>query len=177
LPPDGSESDFDTHGPETVRLCGTNRKLLASQPPCRSRFTREGPGSSLTPRWREPDSNLWSLNHSRSAVLTPDAMVGVYPSYMFSMRTSHKSGARSCYRALGSSAPPSRTDRRRVTANAVLTKFAGHCPRHRDDGALRRYIVQHHRRAFEHRARRPRFRRLSRGAFWARAPVGQPPPR
>src|SRR5262252_9396437 len=48
------------------------------------------------------------------------------------------------------------TGRERVTANAVLTKFAGHCPRHRDDGAFGRYVVQHHRRAFEHRSSRRR---------------------
>src|SRR5215472_11064419 len=45
------------------------------------------------------------------------------------------------------------TGRERVTANALPTKFPGHCPRHRDDGAFRRYIVQHHWRALEHRAR------------------------
>jgi hypothetical protein len=36
-----------------------------------------GTDSSLTHRWREPDSNFWSLNQSSSAVLTPDAMAGI----------------------------------------------------------------------------------------------------
>src|SRR5215469_9426015 len=43
--------------------------------------------------------------------------------------------------------------RKRVTANAVLTELPGHRPGHRNDGAFGRNIMQHHRRAFEHRAR------------------------
>src|SRR5215468_8808441 len=36
---------------------------------------------------------------TRSVVLTPDDMAGQYPSCLFSTRTSHKSGARQCYRS------------------------------------------------------------------------------
>jgi hypothetical protein len=38
--------------------------FLASQPCLRGRSTCEGPGSSLTPRWRKPDSNFSSLSGS-----------------------------------------------------------------------------------------------------------------
>ena len=33
----------------------------------------------VTRRWREPDSNFWSLNQPRSAVLTPNATAGDKP--------------------------------------------------------------------------------------------------
>ena len=48
---------------------------------------------------------------------------------------------------------PSAAGRERVAANAVLTEFAGHRPRHRHDRAFGRKMVQHHGRAFEHRPR------------------------
>jgi hypothetical protein len=38
------------------------------------RTKRRDARSTLTHRWRKPDSNFWSLNQSSSAVLTPDAM-------------------------------------------------------------------------------------------------------
>jgi hypothetical protein len=34
-------------------------------------------------RWREPDSNFWSLNHANSAVLTSDAMAGISVVFVF----------------------------------------------------------------------------------------------
>ena len=33
----------------------------------------------VTRRWREPDSNFWSLHQPRSAVLTPNATAGDKP--------------------------------------------------------------------------------------------------
>ena len=44
--------------------------------------------------------------------------------------------------------------RETVAEDAVVAAFARDAPRQRDDGAFRRHIMQHHRRALEHRARR-----------------------
>jgi hypothetical protein len=65
-----------------------SRRWTARSPSLRtgSRVGSRGTDGSQTHRWREPDSNFWSLNQSSSAVLTPDAMAGISVMFVFDAR-------------------------------------------------------------------------------------------